>query len=160
VDIVRYLGSLDLATRQLGWTPDRDALWDRFLDGYRRGLSDPDYRPAEPDIVRRLRSESPITRAAYLAWGESLMKPLDEARFKALIDSMGTFERFIRGERPNIAPGYFAVVRAGWLHIGVGSSGARKILIRVQGPTADPEDDQLLEAKEVANLNDIACLEP
>src|SRR5262249_38382493 len=119
VDIVRYLGSLDLATRQLGWTPDRDALWDRFLDGYRRGLSDPDYRPAEPDIVRRLRSESPITLAAYLAWGESLMKPLDEARFKALIDSMGTFERFIRGERPNIAPGYFAVVRAGWLHIGV-----------------------------------------
>jgi len=35
IDIVRFLGSLDLAARQRGWSRERDALWDRFFDGYR-----------------------------------------------------------------------------------------------------------------------------
>ena len=48
----------------------------------------------------------------------------------------------------------------GWLRIGVGSVGIQKVLIRVQGQTADPADDQLIEAKEVANLNGVGCLEP
>jgi len=33
------------------------------------------------------------------------------------------------------------------------------VLIRVHGPTADPNDDQLLEAKEVANLEGVDCVE-
>ena len=33
IDIVRFLGSIDLATRQRGWTSDRDALWDRSSQG-------------------------------------------------------------------------------------------------------------------------------
>lgn len=160
VDIVRFLGSIDLATRQRGWTRDRDRLWDRFLEGYRRGLTDAAYRPAEPDIVRQLRRQSPTTHAAYLAWGENLMQPMEEGPLKSLTDAMATFERFVRRERPDLAPGYFAVVRAGWLRIGIGSTGTRKVLIRVQGATADPADDQLIEGKEVANLNGVGCLEP
>ena len=61
VDIVRFLGSLDLATRQRRWTRSRDALWDRFFEGYRRSLSNPDYRPPEPDLVRQLRKQAPVT---------------------------------------------------------------------------------------------------
>jgi len=160
VDLVRYLGSIDLAARQRGWTRHRDALWDRFLDGYRRGLLDPAYRAPEPEIVRRLRKQAPLTRAAYLAWGESLMQPMEPARLKSVVEGMIAFESFIRHDRPELVPGYFAVVRAGWLRIGVGSAGTRKVLIRVQGPSADPEDDQLIEAKEVANLEGVRCLEP
>jgi len=160
IDIVRFLGSIDLATRQRGWTRDRDKLWNRFLDGYRRGLSDAEYRPAEPDIVRQLRKQSPMTQAAYLAWGESLMQPMEEARLESVGEGMAAFERFVRAERPSLAPGYFAVVRAGWLRIGVGSAGTRKVLVRVQGSTADPDDDQLIEAKEVTNLSGVGCLEP
>jgi hypothetical protein len=160
VDLARFLGSIDLVTRQLGWTRDRDRVWDRFLEGYRRGLTDSEFRPAEPDIVRALRQQSPATHAAYLAWGENLMQPMEEARLKSVTDAMATFERFVRDQRPDIAPGYFAVVRAGWLRIGIGSAGTRKVLIRVQGATADPADDQLIEAKEVANLSGVGCLEP
>src|SRR5262245_24634080 len=160
IDLVRYLGSIDLAARQRGWTRHRDALWARFLEGYRRGLSDPAYRAPEPEIVRRLRKQAPLTRAAYLAWGESLMQPMEPARLKSVVEGMIAFESFIRHERPELVPGYFAVVRAGWLRIGVGSAGTRKVLIRVQGPSADPEDDQLIEAKEVANLEGVTCLEP
>jgi len=159
VDIVRFLASIDLATRQRGWTRDRDALWDRFFKGYRRGLSQPDYRPPEPDIVRQLRLLASFTRATYLAWGETQMQPLEEARLKSVVTGMAALDRLVRRERPDLAPGYFAVVHAGWLHIGVGSAAARKVLVRVQGPTNDPDDDVLLEAKEVANLDGLGCLE-
>src|SRR5262249_21688235 len=47
----------------------------------------------------------------------------------------------------------------GWVHLGVGSALAQKVLIRVQGRTADPEDDELFEAKEVSNLDGLKCLE-
>jgi hypothetical protein len=159
VDIVRFLGSIDLATRQRGWTRDRDVVWDRFLEGYRQGLSNPDYRPREPDIVRQLRRQAPRTRAAYLAWGESLMQPFDEATSKSVVEGMGDLDRLVRSDRPELAPGYFSVVRAGWLRIGVGSAATRKALIRVQGPTGARGDDVLIEIKEVANLGGLSCLE-
>ena len=159
VDLVRFLGSIDLATRQRGWTRDRDVLWDRFLEGYRLGLSNPDSRPREPDIVRQLRRQAPRTRAAYLAWGESLMQPLDEATSKSVVQGMGDLDRLVRSDRPELAPGYFSVVRAGWLRIGVGSAATKKALIRVQGPTTARGDDVLIEIKEVANLGGLGCLE-
>jgi hypothetical protein len=159
VDLVRFLGSIDLATRQRGWIRDREMLWDRFLEGYRLGLSNPAYRSREPEIVRQLRRQAPRTRAAYLAWGESLMEPLDEATSKSVVQGMEDLERLVRRERPELPPGYFSIVRAGWLRIGVGSAATRKALIRVQGPTTVPGDDVLIEIKEVANLGGLGCLE-
>jgi len=159
IDIVRFLGSIDLATRQRGWTRDRDALWNRFFEGYYRGLSDADYRPPEPDLVRQLRQQAPVTRTAFLAWGEQQMQPMEEAQLKSIVAGIEALERLVRLERSNLAPGYFAVLRAGWLHLGVGSAAARKVLIRLQGPTTNPDDDVLIEAKEVANLEGLACLE-
>jgi hypothetical protein len=159
IDIVRFLGSIDLATRQRGWTRDREMLWNRFLEGYRLGLSNPDYRPRAPDIVRRLRRQAPMTRAAYLTWGESLMQPMDEAMSRSVAQGMEDFERFVRPERPELAPGYFAVVRTGWLRTGVGSAATRKALVRVQGATTARADDVLIEVKEVANLGGLSCLE-
>jgi uncharacterized protein DUF2252 len=159
VDIVRFLGSIDLATRQRGWTRDREALWSRFFEGYHRGLSEPDFRPPEPGIVHYLREQASLTHAGYLASGEKLMLPMDEARLKSVAEGMGGLDRLVRRERSDLAPGFFAVVRAGWLRIGVGSAAVRKVLVRVQGPTTDPADDVLLEAKEVTNLDGLACLE-
>jgi hypothetical protein len=159
IDIVRFLGSIDLAARQRGWTADREALWDRFLEGYRMALSNPDYRPREPDIVRQLRRQTSMTRAAYLAWGESLMQPMDAITSKSVAQGMEDLERLIRRERPQLSTGYFAVVQAGWLRIGVGSAATRKVLIRVQGPTSASGDDVLLEVKEVVNLGGVDCLE-
>jgi len=159
IDLVRFLGSLDLATRQRGWMRDRDALWDRFLEGYRRGLSDPSYHLPEPGVVSRLRKQAARTPAAYLAWGEKQMQPMDGATLRSVGEGVKDFERFVRQERPELAPGYFAIVRVGWLSIGVGSAAARKVLIRVQGPSTASEDDVLIEAKQVANLDGLGCLE-
>jgi hypothetical protein len=161
IDVVRFLGSIDVATRQRGWTRDRDQLWNRFFEGYRLGLSNRGVLPREPDIVRALRRQAPITRAAYLAWGERQMQPMDDAQSKTITTGMVELDRLMRGEgeRPDLAPGYFAVKRVGWLHMGVGSATAMKILVRVEGPSADPDDDVLLEGKETVSLDGVACLE-
>jgi len=161
VDVVRFLGSIDVATRERGWTRDRDRLWNRFFEGYRLALSHPDTQPGEPGIVRELRRQAPITRAAYLAWGERQMQPMDDAQTTRIITGMVEFDRLMRGEgeRPDLAPGYFAVKRAGWLRMGVGSAAALKVLVRVEGPSAAADDDVLLEGKETVNLDGVACLE-
>jgi Uncharacterized protein conserved in bacteria (DUF2252) len=159
VDIVRFLASVDLAARQRGWTRQRDALFSRFFDGYHRGLSEPDSGPPLPDIVRRLRAQAPSTRAEFLRLGESMMQPMADASTKAVVAGMEAFGRFVNRERPDLLPEYFHVSRAGWLRIGVGSAIDPKILIRVQGPSPDPEDDELLEVKELRSLGGLRCLE-
>jgi hypothetical protein len=159
VDVVRFLGSIDLASRQRGWGAERDALRTRFFDGLRQGLSDPAFQAPIPALVQRLRARQPRTPHDFLAWGDGLMRPLDDIRWGIVLRGMEKFDRFIRGEGGQYAPGYFTVVHAGWLRMGVGSATARKILIRVQGPTRDPDDDVLLEAKEVATLDGIPCLQ-
>ena len=61
VDIVRFLGSIDLVARERGWSHDRDRTFDRFFDGYRKGMSDPAYQPPEPDVVRRHKAATTST---------------------------------------------------------------------------------------------------
>src|SRR5262245_5669868 len=68
VDIVRFLGSIDLVARRRSWEKDHNRLFDRFVAGYKRGLTDPHYLPPRPDIVGRLRAQASATRAALLAW--------------------------------------------------------------------------------------------
>ena len=159
IDIVRFLGSIDLATRQRGWTRDRDVVFDRFFTGYRRGLTEPDYQPPVPDIVRHFRAEAPRTRAAFLVWGETKMEPMADASIEAVEAGMEVFSRLILRERPDLAPDYFRVMRAGWLRMGIGSAVAKKVLVRVQGPSPDPTDDELLEGKVVGYLGGLSCLD-
>lgn len=160
VDIVRFVGSIDLAARRRGWTRDRDLLVDRFFDGYRRGLSDRFYVPPEPDIVRSLRSHtSPPTREAFLAWAETKMSPMPDLQSKVVIAAMRVFADVVRQEQPGLPDGYFEIERAGWLQMGVGSALSTKILMRVRGRSADPADDDVLEAKAIRGLQGLSCLE-
>jgi hypothetical protein len=158
IDIVRFLGSIDLAARQRSWEKDRDALFDRFVEGYKRGLAEPSYLPPPPDIVRQLRAQAPATRAAFLAWGETKMEALADASMKAVLAGMEAFARVMLRERPDLAPDYFRVVRAGSVRSGVGSAVSPKIMVRVQGPTDDPADDELLESKKIGDLDGLHCL--
>jgi hypothetical protein len=104
--------------------------------------------------ARTLRSD-----AEFLAWGESHMEPMVDASVHALAAGMDAFSAVLYRERPDLPPGYLAIVHAGWLRTGVGSALDSKILIRVQGPSIDPADDELLEAKELRNLRGLPCLE-
>jgi len=158
VDIVRFLGSIDLAARQRSWEKDRNTLFDRFVEGYTRGLADPRYLPSPPDIVGRLRAQAPATRAALLAWGESKMRPLEDMSMKAVVAGMEAVARVVLRERPDLTPEYFRVIRAGSVKSGVGSAVSPKIMIRVRGPSDDPADDELLESKKIGDLGSLSCL--
>jgi Uncharacterized protein conserved in bacteria (DUF2252) len=158
VDIVRFLGSIDLAARQRSWEKDRDRLFDRFVEGYKRGLAEPHYLPPPPDIIGRLRAQAPPTRAAFLAWGESKMQPLGDTSMKAVVAGIEAVARVILRERPDLTPEYFRVVRAGSVKGGVGSAVLPKIMVRVRGPSDDPADDELLESKKIGDLSGLSCL--
>ena len=160
VDIARYLGSIELAARRRGWTRDRDRLFDSFFAGYRQGLADASFKPQEPAIVRWMRTRyPPPTRAAFLKWAEEKMIPMPEASIAALNASMTVFARVVEEERPDLTPEYFQVIQAGWLRMGIGSAVTIKILIRVRGPSDDPEDDEVLEAKILRSLEGLSCLD-
>ena len=159
VDITRFLGSIDLSVRRRGWVSDREQLFDRFFDGYRRGLSDASYRAPRPDIVRWIADQHPPpTREAFLVWAETKMMDMPEASMKGLIASMAAFAKLLQHEQPDLHDGYFRVLRAGWLRMGIGSAANRKILVRVRGPSDDPADDELLEVKALRGLKGINCL--
>jgi Uncharacterized protein conserved in bacteria (DUF2252) len=158
VDIARFLGSIDLVTRQRSWEKDRGKLFNRFVEGYKRGLIEPDYLPLPPDIVGRLRAQAPATRAAFLAWGESNIQPLADPSMKAVLAAVQAFASIMVRERPDLAPEYFRVVRAGWVQSGVGSGVTPKIIVRVRGSSDDPADDELLESKKIGDLGGLPCL--
>jgi Uncharacterized protein conserved in bacteria (DUF2252) len=158
IDIVRFLGSVDLIARQRSWQNDREKLFDRFVEGYKRGLTEPAYLPPPPDIVRRLRTQAPADRAAFLAWAESKMQPLPDPAMKAVVAAIEAFARIELRDRPDLAPDYFRIVRAGWVKTGVGSAVSPKIMVRVQGPSHDPVDDEILELKKIEDLGGLRCL--
>lgn len=160
VDIVRFLGSTDLAARAHRWEHERNHLFDRFFSGYRRGITEPDYEPPEPRIVRRLKSEAQSpTPVAFLEWADSKMTSMAPTQMNGVVAAMKVFSDAVRSERPELPDTYFAVVRAGWLHMGVGSSQSLKVLIRTEGPSNDRLDDVVLEAKATVGRSVLPCRE-
>jgi hypothetical protein len=100
VDIVRFLGSIDLVARQRGWIVERDSLFDRFFSGYRKGLRQPEFRPPRPLVVDRLRVGMQRSRPEFLNWGETLMEPMADGPMKAVAGGMEAIARVVYAERP------------------------------------------------------------
>jgi Uncharacterized protein conserved in bacteria (DUF2252) len=160
VDIIRFLGSIDLTVRRRGWTHDRELLFERFVAGYRQGLSDPLHQPPRPAIVDRLQLQHKTpTNEAFLTWAETQMEPLSGTVMKGVTAAMVMFAHRVQEQRPDLPDAYFRIARAGWLRMGIGSATAKKVLIRVDGPSTRPEDDVVLEAKAIRALADLRCLE-
>ena len=159
VDIVRFLGSVELVARQRGWIVERDSLFDRFFSGYRKGLREPEFQPPRPVIVNRLRVGMQRSRPEFISWGETLMAPMADGPMKAVVGGIEAIARVVYAQRPDLPPGYFSVVNAGWLRMGVGSAIAPKVLIRIQGASSAADDDELVEAKQVQGLEGVPCLQ-
>jgi len=159
VDIVRFLGSIDLAARERGWTSERDRLVDRFFAGYRHGLAEPLSQPSKPDIVRWMEAETPtMSNQQLLAWAENsgFVKQIPS---EAVVAAMQEFAKVVRRNRPDLAADYFEVLGANWLKMGVGSASSSKVLMRLKGPSDDPNDDVLLEAKAIRTLEGLSCVD-
>jgi uncharacterized protein (DUF2252 family) len=158
VDIVRFVGSLELTSRERGWGASLPSIIDGFFDGYQRALEHPADPPADPAVVTRLRGEPLRTPRAFLTWADSLMQPLapgDRAKLDARWRRLETYAARVDAR---FTPAFLAPKKVGWLHLGIGSAVARKILIRAEGPSPALDDDVVIEAKEVAPLRDVPCV--
>jgi hypothetical protein len=60
---------------------------------------------------------------------------------------------------PELPPSFFRISKIGQLHLGIGSALDEKYLMRIEGATRAAEDDLILEAKEIRELEGIACIE-
>lgn len=87
------------------------------------------------------------------------MAPFTEPQKRGAAAGMEAFARLIRQEMPEMPAGYFDIVKAGRLRIGIGSATVPKALFRVRGPSADPADDVVIEAKLVRAVDGASCLE-
>ncbi len=157
LDIIRFGVSTQLAAEDRGWFDRKSALLDEFLRGYRDALEDPEATAPEPRIVSRVRARFDSDRRSLLAWADTLIDPEPVQSLPGQV-AVDLFAEVILDEDPELPTDYFDVVKAGRLRMGVGSALDVKYLARVQGPTPEPDDDVLVEIKEVRDLSGIDCI--
>ena len=148
IDLVRFGVSVSLAAEMLGWSEQRRELLEEFVRGYRTAVEEPDTNAPVPAVVTRIRSGIRMDHAAFLAWAEQLMRDQDQIRKRIKIGGRLYLEQ-MRQIYPDLPDHFFEVKRGGRLRMGVGSALDRKFLFRIEGPTASPDDDLILEAKEI-----------
>jgi hypothetical protein len=162
LDLVRFLGSVDLAARARGWTDQRETLFDEFFRGYRAALVDRDYKPPVPSHVWRMRERLrtlPTGESEFLAWAESLMEPVEAVDDRAIEEGRRRLAELVASGRPELPAHYLEPKRVGWLRMGVGSALTPKLLLRCEGRTRADEDDVLLEARELSDLRMVSCVD-
>jgi hypothetical protein len=161
LDLVRFGVSIFLAARQFGWEDQADEFFAVFLDGYRAGLEDPAMAAPEPELARALRSRFRADRRSFLEWAATVIEPVTrEQRREIEAALVPCFRRMMESGRSEASSlDYYDVVTMGRLRLGIGSALDEKYLIRVQGPSPDPEDDVILELKEVRDLSGIPCID-
>ncbi len=159
IDLVRFVGSLELAAQRRGWGADLNTAIDRFFRGYRTALADETFLPPMPSVVARLRPEVKRDPETFLEWADSLMRPVPPDALARASQGLALFAQFIATTRPDLSPEQFTLKKIGRLEMGVGSLLTPKYLARVEGPTPDPNDDVILEAKELSDLSGISCLD-
>jgi uncharacterized protein (DUF2252 family) len=160
IDLVRFIGSLDLAARDRGWADRTDHIVDEFLRGYRRGLEHPGYMPDTPALVTRFRRKPVPERTAFLGWAEGLMIPAPAEIDRQAREALALLAAQAAKEAPALPSTYFRVKRIGGFRLGIGSRRLPKLLVRVEGPSSRPTDDLILEAKQPADLTGVSCLPP
>jgi hypothetical protein len=158
LDLVRFGTSLVLACRERGWNDAADRVLGEFLRGYRAALQDPSLTAPEPRIVGRLRSALRFEPKRYFAWLVSVMDSVPVETAAEISSALEPYVRSMVAKEPSLSPEYFRIQMLGRSRIGIGSSRVRKYLVRVRGPTDSPDDDDVLELKEVGDRSGIACI--
>ena len=160
LDLVRFGTSLVLACRERGWNDAADRALGEFLRGYRSALQDPSLSAPEPRIVGRIRSALRFEPKRYFAWVMSVMDSVPDETATAIRSALEPYVRAMVAKDPSLSPEYFHIVILGRSHMGIGSSRVSKYVVRVRGPTDSPDDDDVLELKEIGDRSGIACISP
>lgn len=156
IDLVRFGVAISLTHAQRGWG-NIDTSIDALLRGYIDALKDPTISREAPGFVERAQKRFKSDRTAFLKWAEGLMHPVSPDVSSHLTDGFARYAKRLRA-RHELPAHFFDIKRFGAISLGFGSALDQKYLLRVEGKTKDPEDDVILEAKEVRDLSGIRCI--
>ena len=151
--------SLELAAQANHWQNNTDELLTAFLDGYRKALENPEIEFAEPALSQKVRAAFTINRDAYFQWIASVMQPMAQSLRDSLVAAIHPYVETKLAEKPALTAAYFQVEDCGILQMGIGSALDMKFLVRIRGKSDDPNDDVMLEFKEVRDLSGIDCID-
>ncbi len=157
LDLIRFGVSLKLAAEKLGWQKDSKAFFEDFLAGYQAALKDPKIDAVEPEVAKKIRATFKYDRKGYFEWIDSIAEPVPADETQALIEALKPYVAAMHQEK-KVPEDFFKVVKIGYLRMGIGSALDLKYLVRVQGATAEPADDVVLEIKQVRSLSGISCI--
>ena len=146
IDLVRFGASIHLVCREVSWPCRSEVIVDRWLAAYREALDHAVPRTL-PALATRLRAGSPSEPSAWLAWADGLMLPLPELQEQRARAGWSEFRKLMFDVNPVRSDAYYDIVRVGTLQMGIGSQLETKLLFHLRGPTDDPLDDVIVEAR-------------
>jgi len=158
IDLMRMGTSLRVASGMRGWEAEADGIFDQFVAGYRSALSEPEIDAPLPAVAERLSADFKYDREEYFDWVESIVEPVPPAEAQRLKEALSTYVEMMLEQNSDVEASYFDISEVGYLRLGIGSALDRKYLVRIQGATADPADDIVLELKQVRDLQAIDCI--
>lgn len=158
VDLMRLGVSLRVASDMQGWPEEADGIFDQFMSGYRTGLENPETEVPVPVVAQRLSADFKYDREKYFEWVDSIVDPVPAAEARSLEGALTTYVDLMLEQHPELQPSFFDIEDLGYLRLGIGSALDRKYLVRVRAATDDPEDDVVLELKQVRDLQAIDCI--
>jgi uncharacterized protein (DUF2252 family) len=160
VDLVRMGTSTLLAARQHALSPeDTEKLLAELFRGYGEGLKNKLLPKQSPPFAAALNAKFSKDRKGFLDYAEKSILAPDEAEEKL---ARAKLDEYVGGlKQAGIAPknGFFKVKKVGRLKLGIGSALTKKFLVRLEGPSANAEDDVVVEIKEVADLSHVPCVQ-
>ena len=157
VDLVRYAASIHIACAGVKWPCNADEAVSAYFDAYREALDRPVDR-TEPRIAGRLRAAGAQERHAWLQWAESLIQPMPSGEEEKFRLGWPRFVQLMHDTRPDRPEGFYQILRVGGLHMGTGSALEAKTLIRIAGPSDEPDDDVMLEARSTVVPDGSECV--
>lgn len=153
VDLVRYAASLHIACRQATFPCDGEASVERLLAAYRTALLTPG-PSREPRVVSRMRGRA-STRKQWLAMLQGQWSLLDATIEREV---RAVWADYVRKQAPGALPPMTSILAIGAIHTGVGSTTARRALLRIGGATENPEDDLIIEVRRGARSPAQSCV--
>lgn len=147
LDLLRFSTSLVLAVHGTANEDSGPWLAKQFMSSYQSALAGAGGRPT-PRIASVIRKARPdVHREERIAQRLSPVSAEADRRIRA---SFGQYATTEAAKDRRLPAGFFSVVAIGALHGGVGSAGTARFLVRVQGATSLPSDDEFIELKPVA----------
>lgn len=157
LDLVRFGVSLRLVGELESWETD-EAL-NALLRGYREGIRESVHQLTSPSCVERIRSSLGDDRSEFLEYVQGMMEPVPDDGELPLRAGLRAYVQRMKDQNPTLPEGFFDLRAFGRHRGGLGSSLDKKFLLRLEGRSTDPNDDVVLEAKEVRDMSGVSCVQ-